>query len=155
MDQSTGASATVAQWLVTLADNMGVVETILEDIGEGFIWLGDQLKKIDPATIEALKTALTSAYEAVKSMGSALGSAFEATSQVLETVLSSIFDFNSGIDGADDKTNGFTKVLQAVNVTFGFISDGFSGIAVVANLLTGVFYDVAAAWINQQEPRQR
>ncbi|MCP5775127.1 hypothetical protein NL389_35430, partial [Klebsiella pneumoniae] len=47
MDQANGASATVAQWLVTLADNMDVVETILEDIGEGFIWVGDQLKKID------------------------------------------------------------------------------------------------------------
>ena len=146
MDQSTGASATVAQWLVTLADNMGVVEVILEDIGEGFIWLGDQLKKIDPATIEALKTALISAYEAVKSMGSALGSAFEATSQVLETVLSSIFDFNSGIDGADDKTNGFTKALQALDVTLGTVSDGFSGIAILINLITGAAYSAAGAF---------
>ncbi|MCL6243366.1 tape measure protein [Acinetobacter sp. ANC 7200] len=146
MDQSTGASATVAQWLVTLADNMGVVETILEDIGEGFIWVGAQLKKIDPATIEALKTALTSAYEAVKSMGGALGSAFEATSQVLETVLSSIFDFNSGIDGADDKTNGFTKALQALDVTLGTVSDGFSGIAILINLITGAAYSAAGAF---------
>lgn len=146
MDQSTGASATVAQWLVTLADNMDVVETILEDIGEGFIWVGDQLKKIDPATIEALKTALTSAYEAVKSMGGALGSAFEATSQVLETALSSIFDFNSGIDGADDKTNGFTKALQALDVILGTVSDGFSGIAILINLITGAAYSAAGAF---------
>ncbi|WP_168377665.1 tape measure protein [Acinetobacter cumulans] len=148
MDQANGASATVAEWLVMIADNMGVVETILEDIGEGFIWVGDQLKKIDPATIETLKTALTSAYDAVKSMGSAFGNGLEIIGDQLNTLLGSIFDFNSGIDSASDKTNGFTKLLQAVNVTFGFISDGFSGIAVVANLLTGVFYDVAAAWIN-------
>ena len=44
MDQSTGASATVAQWLVTIADNMDVVERLLSDIGNGFIWVGDQLK---------------------------------------------------------------------------------------------------------------
>src|SRR5690606_1599875 len=77
MDQASGASATVAQWLVTLADNMDVVETILEDIGEGFIWVGDQLKKIDPATIEALKEALSTAYETVKSLVTSLGSVFE------------------------------------------------------------------------------
>ncbi|RKG47400.1 tape measure domain-containing protein, partial [Acinetobacter cumulans] len=52
MDQANGASATVAQWLVTLADNMGSVETLLNDIGKGFVWVGDQLKKIDPATID-------------------------------------------------------------------------------------------------------
>ncbi|MEG2434430.1 MAG: tape measure protein, partial [Acinetobacter sp.] len=66
MDQSNGASATVADWLVTIADNMDIVETILKDIGDGFVWVGDQLKKIDPATIEALKTALSSAYETLK-----------------------------------------------------------------------------------------
>lgn len=148
MDQSTGASATVAQWLVTISDNMGIVETILDDIGEGFIWVGDQLKKIDPATIEALKTALESAYVTLKTLASTLGETFEITMDVLNTALGSVFDFDSGIDTAADKTNGFTKALQALNVVFGFIGDGFNAINIVANLLTGVFYDVTAAWLN-------
>ncbi|MGS0705466.1 tape measure protein [Acinetobacter sp. ANC 3781] len=146
MDQSNGASATAANWLVTIADNMDVVETLLEDIGDGFIWVGDQLKRIDPATIEALKTALVSAYDAIKSMASALGNGLEVAGDQINTVLGAIFNFNSGVDTAADKTNGLTKLLQALNVAFGFISDGFSGIAIVANLLTGVFYDVSAAW---------
>lgn len=148
MDQSNGASATVADWLVTIADNMDIVETILKDIGDGFVWVGDQLKKIDPATIEALKTALSSAYETLKNAVATFGNGFQATIGQLDLILGSIFNFNSGVDEALDKTNGFTKFLQALNVALGFVSDGFSAIAIVANLLTGLFYDVASAWLN-------
>lgn len=146
MDQSNGASATVADWLVTIADNMGIVEILLSDIGEGFVWVGDQLKKIDPATIEALNAALGSAYETLKNAVATFGNGFQATIDQLDLVLGSVFSFNSGVDRAEDKTNGFTKFLQALNVALGFVSDGFSGIAIVANLLTGVIYDVSAAW---------
>jgi tape measure domain-containing protein len=148
IDQSNGTSATVAQWMVTIADNMAVVEALLADIGEGFVWVGDQLKKIDPATIDALKASLSTAYDAMKSMASAFGNGLEIAGDQLNTILGSIFDFNSGVDTAADKTNGLTKLLQALNVAFGFISDGFSGITIVANLLSGVFYDVTAAWLN-------
>ncbi|MFH7767777.1 tape measure protein, partial [Acinetobacter sp. BSP-28] len=148
MDQANGASATVADWLSTLADNMDVVEILLKDIGEGFVWVGDQLKKVDPATIDALKKALSTAYESLKDMGSTMGEGFERSVDLINTALGSIFDFDSGIDTATDKTNGFTKALQALNVVFGFIGDGFNAINIVANLLTGVFYDVTAAWLN-------
>lgn len=55
-----------------LADNLGELDVVLNDIGDGFVLLSDQLKKIDPATIEALKTALLSAYEALKNVASTL-----------------------------------------------------------------------------------
>lgn len=148
MDQSNGASATVAEWLVTIADNIDVVETLLNDMGEGFVWVGDQLKKIDPATIEALKTALVTAYESIKELGSTLGNSFEITVDLLNTALSAVFNFDNSINEAKTNTNGFTKLLQALNVVLGFVGDGFNAIGIVANLLTGVFYDVAAAWQN-------
>jgi tape measure domain-containing protein len=147
MDQSNGASATVADWLVTIASNMDVVETLLNDIGEGFIWVGDQFKRIDTTTIIALKTALTSIYEAIKTLGETLGEAFVITLDVLNDVLSGLYDFNNGIDEASSKTNGFTKVLQTFNVAIGFVSDGFKGIQIAANLFVGIIYDLAAAWV--------
>lgn len=146
MDQANGASATVAQWLSVLADNLNIVEVLLDDIGSGFVWFGDQLKKIDTQTIEALKTALLSAYDAVKSLGSSIGTAFETTTDILNTTLGQIFNFNSGIDSATDKTNGFTKALQAVNVVFGFISDGFKALNIGINLIIGAAYDAAGAF---------
>lgn len=147
MDQSNGASATVADWLVTIADNMDVVESLLNDIGEGIIWVGDQFKGIDTTTIIALKTALTSIYEAIKTLGETLGEAFVITLDILNDVLSGLYDFNNGIDEASSKTNGFTKVLQAFNVAIGFVSDGFKGIQIAANLFVGIIYDLAAAWV--------
>lgn len=146
MDQANGASATVAQWLSVLADNLDIVEVLLDDIGSGFVWFGDQLKKIDPQTIEALKTALLSAYDAVKSLGSTLADGFEQSVDVLNTLLGQIFNFSSGIDSATDKTNGFTKALQAVNVVFGFISDGFKALNIGINLIIGAAYDAAGAF---------
>ena len=146
MDQASGASSTVASWLSMLADNLDIVEVLLNDIGNGFVWFGDQLKKIDPATIEALKTALLSAYDAIKSLGSVVGTVFETTIEVLNTVLGNIFNFSSGIDSAQDSTNGFTKALQAVNVVFGFLNDGFKAINIGINLIIGGAYDAAAAF---------
>ncbi|WP_087546724.1 tape measure protein [Acinetobacter sp. WCHA39] len=146
MDQANGASATVAQWLSVLADNLNIVEVLLNDIGSGFVWFGDQLKKIDPQTIEALKTALLSAYDAIKSLGSTIGTVFETTVDVINTTLGQIFNFSSGIDAATDKTNGFTKALQAVNVVFGFISDGFKALNIGINLIIGAAYDAAGAF---------
>lgn len=146
MDQANGASATVAQWLSTIADNLDIVEVLLNDIGDGFVWFGDQLKKIDPQTIEALKNALLSAYEAIKSLGSTVGTVFESTVDVLDTSLGHIFNFSSGIDSASDKINGFTKALQALNVVFGFLSDGFKAINIGINLIIGAAYDAAGAF---------
>lgn len=152
MDQATGASATVASWLSMIADNLDIIEVLLNDIGEGFVWFGDQLKKIDSATIEALKAALLSAYDVIKSLGSVVGTTFEISIDVLNTVLGLIFNFESGIDSATDKTNGFTKVLQAVNVVIGFLNDGFRGITIAIDLITGGLYSAAGAfsyWISQ------
>ncbi|MCH7294082.1 tape measure protein [Acinetobacter higginsii] len=146
MDQANGASAQVAEWLSVLADNLDIVEVLLNDIGDGFVWFGDQLKKIDPATIEALKTALLSAYDAIKSLGSTVGTVFESNVDMLNTALGQIFNFSSGIDTAADKTNGFTKALQAVNVVFGFLNDGFKAINIGINLLIGAAYDAASAF---------
>lgn len=146
MDQANGASTTVAQWLAMLADHMDIVTVLLDDIGEGFVWVGDQLKKIDTATIEAFKTALESAYDTLKILASSVGAAFEITADVLNTALGAVFDFGSGVDTASDKTNGLTKVLQAINVVIGFAGDGFSAISIGLNLLAGVVYDVAGAF---------
>lgn len=148
MDQANGASATVADWLVALADNIHVVENILNDLGEGFVWVGDQLKKIDPQTIEALKSTLVTAYEAIKQLGATMGETFVVTLDLLNDALGVVLNFGNGVDEATSKTNGFTKVVQVLNVALGFMSDGFTGIGVAVNLFVGMLYDLSAAWVN-------
>ena len=78
MDQANGASATVAQALSTIADNLDVLKVFLDDVGEGFVWFRDQLKNIDPSTVEALKNAAVQAYDTIKTLLSTIGSIGES-----------------------------------------------------------------------------
>lgn len=146
MNQSNGASKTVAQWMITIADNMGVVEQLLKDVGSGFVWIGDKLSKIDVATIQALKDALISAYDVLKTMLSTVGDVALSVVDGFSSAADAILGFSSGAEEAESKTNGFTKVLQVINVALGLLSDGFRGIGISVKLFTGLLYDMASAW---------
>ena len=145
-DQDNGASSKVAEWLSALGDSMGMLDTVLADVGEGVQWVGDQIDNIDTGTIVAMKQAFEAAYDALKSMVSAVGDVFATVGDNLEFTLGMLFDFNSGLTDAESNTAGFTKAIQAVSVALGFISDGFAGIAIAAKFISGAFYDVAAAF---------
>lgn len=145
-DQDNGASSKVAEWISALGDSMSMLETVLDDVGEGVQWVGDQIDGIDTQTIVAMKQAFESAYEALKSMASTAGEVLGVVGEGLEFTLGQLLDFNSGLEDADSKTAGFTKAIQLLNVALGFVSDGFAGIAIASKLVMGAFYDVAAAF---------
>lgn len=149
MDQANGASATVAEWLVMLADNMDVVNILLKDVGEGFVWVGDQLKKIDISIFESLKNALSSAYDAIKDVVITLADLGKTVADVLGTSLSTALSALSSLTGevteAGEQVSFLERVLQGLSIAFGFISDGAAAIKIGINLLTGAFFDLAGA----------
>ncbi len=149
MDQANGASATVAEWLVMIADNMGIVKTLIDDLGDGFIWIGDQLKKIDPSVWVSLKDAFSGAYDAIKDVVVTLAELGKTVSDVLGTGLSAALSVLSSLTGevteAGEQVSFLERVLQGLSVAFGVISDAASGIKIGVNLLTGAFFDLAGA----------
>ena len=145
-NQDSGATSKVVEWLAVLEDNMALLDIVLADVGEGVQWIGDQLSKVDTGTIIAMKQAFESTYDALKSMVGAIGDGFVLLGENLELTLGMLFDFDSGLTDAESKTGGFTKAIQAVSVALGFISDGFSAVGIASKLITGAFYDMAAAW---------
>lgn len=149
MDQANGASATVAEWLVVIADNMGIVEALIDDLGDGFVWVGDQLKKIDPSVWVSLKNALSSAYDAIKDVVAMLADNFTTTVDILNTSLSAALSVLSSLTGevteAGEQVSFLERVLQGLSIAFGFISDGAAAIKIGINLLTGAFFDLASA----------
>ncbi|WP_180052058.1 tape measure protein [Acinetobacter sp. YH12099] len=149
MDQANGASATVAEWLVVIADNMGIVEALIDDLGDGFIWVGDQLKKIDPSVWVSLKDALSSAYDAIKDVVVTLFDLGKTVADVLGTSLSTALSILSSLTGevteAGEQVSFLERVLQGLSVAFGVISDAASGIKIWVKLLTGAFFDLAGA----------
>ncbi|WP_075175655.1 tape measure protein, partial [Acinetobacter indicus] len=149
MDQANGASATVAEWLVMIADNMGIVGTLIDDLGDGFIWVGDQLKKIDPSVWVSLKNALSSAYDAIKDIVAMLADNFTTTIDTLNTSLSTALSVLSSLTGevaeAGEQVSFLERILQGLSIAFGFISDGAAAIKISINLLTGAMFDLASA----------
>lgn len=149
MDQANGASATVAEWLVVIADNMGIVKTLIDDLGNGFVWVGDQLKKIDPSVWVSLESALSSAYDAIKDIVAMLAELGKTVSDVLGTGLSTALSVLSSLTGevaeAGEQVSFLERVLQGLSIAFGFISDGAAAIKININLLTGAFFDLAGA----------
>lgn len=149
MDQANGASATVADWLVMIADNMGIVEVLIGDLGEGFVWVGDQLKKIDPSVWVSLKDALSSAYDAIKDVVSTLFDLGKTVADILSTSLTaalSVFSsFTGEVTEAGEQVSVLERIFQGLSIAFGFISDGATAIKIGVNLLTGAFFDLAGA----------
>lgn len=145
-DQDSGASSKVAEWLSALGDSMGMLDEVLADVGEGISWVGDQIDNIDTGTIVAMKQAFEAAYTALKDFAGAMAEGFELAVDNIDLTLGMLFDFESGLTDAESKTAGFTKAIQLLSVALGFISDGFAGITIASKLITGAFYDMAAAW---------
>ena len=145
-DQDNGASSKVAEWISALGDSMGMLETVLDDIGEGVQWVGDQIDGIDTGTILAMKQAFEAAYTALKDFAGAMAEGFELAVDNIDLTLGMLFDFESGLTDAESKTAGFTKAIQLLSVALGFISDGFAGVTIASKLISGAFYDMAAAW---------
>lgn len=145
-DQDNGASSKVAEWLSALGDSMGMLDTILDDVGEGISWVGDQIDGIDTGTIVAMKQAFEAAYTALKDFSGAMAEGFELAVDNIDLTLGMLFDFESGLTDAESKTAGFTKAIQLLSVALGFISDGFAGVTIASKLISGAFYDMAAAW---------
>lgn len=145
-DQDNGASSKVAEWLSALGDSMGMLDTILDDVGEGISWVGDQIDNIDTGTIVAMKQAFEAAYTALKDFAGAMAEGFELAVDKIDLTLGMLFDFESGLTDAESKTAGFTKAIQLLSVALGFISDGFAGVTIASKLISGAFYDAAAAF---------
>lgn len=147
MDQANGASATVAQWLSTLADNMSLLKPIIDDIGQGLVRFGDYYSKIyDQETTDSLKTALVSIYNAIKSLFNTVLEVGEATNDLFSDALSAVLGFTDGLYPAGQQVSGFQKFIDLLNIAVGLLSDGFKSIGIVVNLFTGTLYGLASAW---------
>lgn len=147
MDQANGASATVAQWLSTLADNMSLLKPIIDDIGQGLIRFGDYYSSIyDQVTLDSLKTALVSIYNTIKTLFNTVLEVGEATNDLFSDALSAVLGFTDGLYPAGQQVSGFQKFIDILNIAVGLLSDGFKSIGIIVNLFTGTLYGLASAW---------
>lgn len=135
MDQSNGASATVAQWLSMLADNISELKVFIDDIGEGFVWIGDKLQSIDPSIINALKSTLSEAYDTVKSLISNVATLGETIWSAFTTALDSVSPLFAALLSGKDDVSGLEVALNVLKMAFAGISDLATGFNIGLKLL--------------------
>ena len=137
MDQANGASATVAQALSTIADNLDVLKVFLDDVGDGFVWFRDQLKNIDPSTIEALKNAAVQAYDTIKTLLSTIGSIGESVIGAIQATGSAFGPLIDSFIYGGKEVDGLTKIFDGLRIAFALVSDGLLGINIAFKLALG------------------
>lgn len=135
MDQANGSSATVAQWLVTLADNISELQVFIDDIGEGFVWIGYKLQSIDPSTISTLKSLLSEMYETVKSNVSSVADFGETIWSAFTTALDSVSPLFAAFMSGKDDVSGLEVALNILRMAFAAISDVTTGFNIGLKLL--------------------
>ena len=150
MDQANGSSATVADALVVVADNLGIIKVFLDDVGLGLASLiGDLQGGIDASTIESFKNAISAAYDAVKDL---VTQVYEFGVVVLDTLGTSITNtlsifssFTGGVSSAGEQVSFLERIFQGLGITFGFVSDGLTAIGIILKVATGNFFMLASA----------
>jgi len=150
MDQANGSSATVADALVVVADNLGIIKVFLDDVGLGLASLiGDLQGGIDASTIESFKNAISAAYDAVKDL---VTQVYEFGVVVLDTLgtsitstLSIFSSFTGGVSSAGEQVSFLERIFQGLGITFGFVSDGLTAIGIILKVATGNFFMLASA----------
>ncbi|WP_166170188.1 tape measure protein [Acinetobacter sp. SA01] len=154
MDQANGSSATVANALSVIADNLGILKGFFDDVAEGVGYLKSKFDDIDPSTLNALRDTLTQVYENVKQnikyfadFGETAWSAFTSAMDAVSPL------FNALVSGGED-VNGFTTFLNMLRMAMAAVSDvsfGFNvGLKVLLSsvqFLAGGFYSLTAAML--------
>lgn len=152
MDQANGASATVAQALSTIADNLDILKVFFDDVGDGFGWFQDKLSEIDPSTIDAIRSALSQAYDTVKVLianvaefGTTIWSAFTTALDAVSPLFAALFSGGENVGGLTTLMNMLRMAMAAVSdVAFG-LNIGFKTILASIQFLAGGVYALSSA----------
>jgi len=135
MDQANGASATAANALSVIADNLGIIKVFFDDVGEGFNWFGSKLAEIDPSTIEAIKSTLAETYETVKSLITSFAGIAETGWSAFTSVLDAVSPLFSALLSGQDDVSGLTTLFNVFRVVLGVVSDAATGLNIGLKLL--------------------
>ncbi|AYA02229.1 hypothetical protein BEN74_04645 [Acinetobacter sp. WCHAc010034] len=146
VDSANAASKGIVDTLLYLSENLDVLVTLFNDATQAFAYFSDKLASTDASTIDAVRNAVISAYDAVKVLISALADADGAIADVFLTGLDVLFSWSNAVSGdATESVNGLAVVINIVSVAIGAMADGVSTISIGFKGLVGLMYDLSAA----------
>lgn len=135
MDQAHGASSVVAEALSTIADNLGILKVFFDDVAEGVGWFRDKLAEIDPATIDAMRSALSDAYDVVKNLIKSMAGIAETAWSAFTSTLDAISPLFNAMLSGQQNVSGLTTLFNVFRVALGVVSDAATGLNIGLKLL--------------------
>lgn len=152
MDQANGSSATVANALSIIADNLGILKVFFDDVAEGIGWFQDKLSEIDPSTIEAIRSTLSAVYDTIKTVISSMAGIAETAWSAFTSTLDAVAPLFNAIMGGKEEVSGLTTLFNVFKVALGVVSDAATGLNIALKLLlagiqfiSGGIYALSAA----------
>ncbi|WP_334134181.1 tape measure protein [Acinetobacter schindleri] len=135
MDQANGSSATVANALSIIADNLGTLKVFFDDVAEGVGWFQDKLSEIDPSTLEAIRSTLSAVYDTIKTVISSLAGIAETAWSAFTSTLDAISPLFNAILNGKEEVSGLTTLFNIFKIALGVVSDGATGLNIALKLL--------------------
>lgn len=152
MDQANGSSATVANALSIIADNLGILKVFFDDVAEGIGWFQGKLSEIDPSTIEAIRSTLSAVYDTIKTVISSMAGIAETAWSAFTSTLDAVAPLFNAIMGGKEEVSGLTTLFNVFKVALGVVSDAATGLNIALKLLlagiqfiSGGIYALSAA----------
>lgn len=152
MDQANGSSATVANALSIIADNLGILKLFFDDVAEGIGWFQGKLSEIDPSTIEAIRSTLSAVYDTIKTVISSMAGIAETAWSAFTSTLDAVAPLFNAIMGGKEEVSGLTTLFNVFKIALGVVSDAATGLNIGLKLLlagiqfiSGGIYSLSAA----------
>lgn len=152
MDQANGSSATVANALSIIADNLGILKVFFDDVAEGIGWFQGKLSEIDPSTIEAIRSTLSAVYDTIKTVISSMAGIAETAWSAFTSTLDAVAPLFNAIMGGKEEVSGLTTLFNVFKIALGVVSDAATGLNIALKLLlagiqfiSGGIYALSAA----------
>ncbi|QQN40792.1 tape measure protein [Acinetobacter sp. CS-2] len=135
MDQANGSSATVANALSAIADNLGILKVFFDDVAAGVGWFQDKLSEIDSSTIESIGSTLTAVYDTIKIVISSLAGIAETAWSAFSSTLDAIAPLFNTILNGKEEVSGLTTLFNVFKIALGVVADGATGLNIALKLL--------------------
>lgn len=139
----SGASAVVVNALQIIGDNLSVLKTLFNDIGDGIGWVSDQFGSIDASTIDEVRNTLSMAYDTVKDLAQSIGEMGVTAWEAFKSVLDSFSPISAAFTSGQQEVSGLDTAMRALQVGMGLLSDGAKGLSIILNGLVGGLQFVA------------
>lgn len=135
MDQFNGASATVANALSIIADNLGILKVLFDDVANGIGWFQDKLSEIDPSTLESIRSTLSAVYDTIKTVISSIAGIAETAWSAFTSTLDAIAPLFNAILNGKEEVSGITTLFNVFKIALGVVSDAATGLNIALKLL--------------------